>query len=94
LRSETVANCSGDDVVELLSKPAKYVGGAAQVTAPSAPDRPQELRWFVSRPITHFMTIPVRPALTTFLFDALRSSGTARAHSTVRWDGCSTEKIG
>ena len=26
LCSETVANCPGDDVVELLSKPAKYVG--------------------------------------------------------------------
>ena len=26
LRSETVADCSGDDVVELLSKAAQYVG--------------------------------------------------------------------
>ena len=26
LRSDTVADCSGDDVVELLSKAAQYVG--------------------------------------------------------------------
>jgi hypothetical protein len=40
-------------------KPPSTLAPAAQVTAPSVPDRPEELRWFASLTIMRFMTIPV-----------------------------------
>ena len=63
LRPDTVANCSADEVVELLLKCDQSLALAAQVMTPSARDSSKGRRLFTSLMTTRLMTIPVRVLL-------------------------------